>query len=593
MRTHLTWLAVVAAGAVVAGVGAPAAARPRGDDRVTGDDRTGSYVRLDGSTDALHDFCSTSRRSQAEPAVAVNPRDTRVIVAAAADQCYGGHRQIPITQAQGWLGLYRSADGGNSWRANLMPGYPGDGTPGLPAAACGQADATMAFDTDGRLFYGALCPEFAADQAGPADFQIVVSTFDQDGSRYVGTVAASGSTPDPTISTDKPNLSVDITGGPHAGNIYVVYSACPRIVAEQGPASIAPCAGNEGTIELTRSTDHGRTFSEPTTIEQPDVNGEPRPRPNFADVAVGPDGDVYVTATTQSFDGRSMDVLVSKSENGGTSFTPFTRLSSVDPFNSAEFAGTGNGVGAADEKQAHPLPCGDGAFACASGFTFSPIRTLSAVAADADGVHVAWSAQLPSGQAKVFVQSSPDGLQWPRTPVVVDAGRKGHQWYPDIASADGVLRVVFYDSRADRAYAPDLPPGNTADGKSSGPSVDTYQASSSNGGRTWTARRLSTVSQQPGLNAQLGARVPWLGDYLYVSAVPGGSYAVWADARDVVPGTDARGGEADGFDVSAPCTWLPATENLPGTYPYVSPAGDSNCLSQGGLDVNIYGAALH
>jgi hypothetical protein len=86
--------------------------------------------------------------------------------------------------------------------------------------------------------------------------------------------------------------------------------------------------------------------------------------------------------------------------------------------------------------------------------------------------------------------------------------------------------------------------------------------------------------------------VPWLGDYLYLSAVPGGSYAVWADARDVVPGRDTRGGTQDGFDVFAPCPWLPAREDLPGTYPFVSPTSKSDCLSQGGLDVNIYGATL-
>jgi hypothetical protein len=584
MWHHTKWLAATTAGLAVAALGAPAAARPQGDDRVTPDASAGSYSRLDGSRDALHDFCGTSRRSQAEPAVAVNPRNPNVIVAGAADPCYGGQRQYPISQSQGWLGLYRSTDGGGSWKASMTPGSPGDATIGWPVQNCGQADATMAFDRQGRLFYGALCPDLKGDQA-LVDFRIVMSTFDQDGSRYVRTVEVDGSaqgTTDPSTSTDKPNVIVDITGGRHDGNVYVAYSACPVLPAALG------CFGDEGTIEVARSTDHGKTFQPPVVIGGSDVG-----RPNFADVVVAPDGAVYVTATTMDASGAGSDVLLARSVDGGATFTPFTRVAHVKPFNSAAFAGTGNRVGAADEKQHNfSAPCGDGAFACSSGFTFSPIRTLSAVAADDDGVHVAWSAQLASGQAKVFVQSSPDGVSWPRPPVVVDPVREGHQWYPDIASADGVLRVVFYDSRADRAYAPNRPPGNTATGMSSGPSVDTYEARSLNGGRSWVGRRLSTVSQAPGLNAQMGARAPWLGDYLYVSAVPGGSYAVWADSRDVVRGVDARGGTKDGFDVAAACHWLPATEDLPGGYPFVSPASQSDCLSQGGLDVNIYGASL-
>ena len=578
---HPSLPALALSALLLATMGSPAVARDHGDDRVTPDGGSGSYTRLDGSSDAAHSFCSTSRRPQAEPAVAVNPRDPQVIVAGAADQCYGGERQYPFSQSQGWLGLYRSIDGGGSWQASLMPGYDGGATAGVTSADCGQADATMAFDRDGRLFYGALCPDLKADEA-LVDFHIVVSTLYQDGSRYVRTVVVDGDrtgSPDPLTFPDKPNVAVDITGGPRDGTVYVAYSACP----------VPFCLSGPGTIEVVRSTDSGETFSRPVTIG---AGGSGRARPDFADVAVGPDGAVYLTATTIDVARGSGEVLLSRSVDGGATFTPFTVVAETKPFNSQQFAGTGNGALTASSDQPNNLPCGDGAYACSSGFTFSPIRTLSAVAADTDGVHVAWSAQQPSGQAKVFVQSSPDGASWPTPPVVVDPVENGHQWYPDIGSADGVLRVVFYDSRADRAYAPDLPPGNTRDGMSSGPSVDTYEARSRNGGRTWTGRRLSTVSQQPGLNAQLGARVPWLGDYLYVSSVPGGSYAVWADARDVVPGVDARGGTADGFDVSAPCQWLPAREDLPGVHPFASPSATADCLSQGGLDLNIYGATL-
>jgi hypothetical protein len=222
-------LSALALAAMGASASAPAAAGPPGDDRVTPDHREGAYARLDGFRDPLHDFCGTSRRQQTEPSVAVNPRDPKVIVAGAADQCYGGQRQYPAGQSQGWLGLYRSTDGGSSWKASMMPNYPGDATVGWPVENCGQADATMAFDRHGWLFYGALCPDLKGDQA-LVDFRIVVSTFDEDGSRYVRTVDvdATPRAPRTRARPDKPNVAVDITGGPRR-DVYVAYSACvPR-----------------------------------------------------------------------------------------------------------------------------------------------------------------------------------------------------------------------------------------------------------------------------------------------------------------------------------------------------------------------------
>jgi hypothetical protein len=68
--------------------------------------------------------------------------------------------------------------------------------------------------------------------------------------------------------------------------------------------------------------------------------------------------------------------------------------------------------------------------------------------------------------------------------------------------------------------------------------------------------------------------VPFWGDYIYVSAVPGGMNVTWTDSRDLVPGTDPRDPTAtDGFDV------------LQCNASTLNP-----CNSQGGLDQNIYAA---
>src|SRR5439155_17088393 len=71
--------------ALAIGIGAPArgAALPKAgpNTRVTADATAGSYLRYDGASDDTTAACSTGRRSQNEPSVAVDPRDTSVVVA--------------------------------------------------------------------------------------------------------------------------------------------------------------------------------------------------------------------------------------------------------------------------------------------------------------------------------------------------------------------------------------------------------------------------------------------------------------------------------------------------------------------------------
>src|SRR3954463_7845786 len=107
---------VIAAGALLAAgpVGAAGA-----DTRVT-NDKDGSYARYDGAVDAAMLSCSTGRRTQNEPSVAVDPRNAAVVVAGSNDYC----AEIQNGSGNVWAGYYRSADGGATWSNSLVPGYP-------------------------------------------------------------------------------------------------------------------------------------------------------------------------------------------------------------------------------------------------------------------------------------------------------------------------------------------------------------------------------------------------------------------------------------------------------------------------------------
>jgi hypothetical protein len=207
-------------------------------------------------------------------------------------------------------------------------------------------------------------------------------------------------------------------------------------------------------------------------------------------------------------------------------------------------------------------------------------------------VHVVWNAELPSGQSKIFVRNSPDGISWPTPASTLDTVPLGHQWTPDIASDAGTIDVVFYDSRADPSYSPSLPPGDTANGTNSGDVVQTYLAASSDGGTSWSENQISTHGSNFNWETHGSRRDPFWGDYIYVSAVGGSVMAAWTDSRDLVPGADPRetgaDDDQDGFDVYQPCLYVPNDINASS---YSSPLVSDSCLSQGGLDQNIYAAA--
>jgi hypothetical protein len=540
---------VLAAAALSAGL-LVVAGSPEPDvrnDRVTPDARSGSYLRSDGIPDPATLACSTSRFPQNEPSVAIDPRNPSVVVVGANESC------TAIASTPVWAGMYRSADGGRTWRASLVPGYPGDTSvagrrlPGRENCFEGS-DPAQAFDDRGRLFFTFLC--FRTLPRGPTPFRdaILVARYGADGSRYLGAALVFSS--DELNFEDKPAVATDTTSGPFSGSVYVAWSDI-----------IAGCP----TVSFARSTDHGATFTNiPETPSTP-ICG------SLADIGVGPEGRVYVAFRSEQ------DMWVARSLDGGQPFDDPVHVARFRPFASTDFGGR---------------ECGDGLTHCRVPYTYPRFDTYPAIAVDESGIHVAWSERMPDGQARIMVATSPDGAHF-SSAIAVDPTPVGHQWFPDLASAGGMLNLLFYDSRFDAGYGPRIPPGNLAGGGSSEGAVHVMLARSIDGGRRWETTTLTTMPSNPNLELRSGAREPFVGDYISISAVKGGGYAVWTDSRDIVLGRDRRepgGNEHDaGFEVFLPCDWSPMDITAPS---YERPSSTDPCLRRGGLDQNIYGAPL-
>jgi hypothetical protein len=590
MNTQRRLLAVLVASMfVISGI-------PKGDSARAGSSVTDGpltdrvYVRHDGGTDPVIQACGDDadpfaggNRQQNEPTVAINPVNSNVIVAGANDFC------TQPTTTDFWLGFYVSTDGGQTWIDSLNPGYPGDtSAEGESSPIFGEADGTadpqMAWDNQDSLYYGGL--SFKRDDSDPAafsDINVILSTWTADPSQPLGmdfirTVVVSKGTLGQGRFNDRPSLEVDDwDGSPHEGNVYVAWS-------------LFNGSSSEG-IYFSRSTDQGQTFSKPVKISQGFG-------PHGSDIAIAPDGSVYVVWRRFAFLPQvDNEIQYVKSTDGGKTFGQPHTIAAIIPSDRSDLY----------ESDGAARDCGDGLLLCASGFVFHRIRSFPRATADRSGaVYVAWEQATPAadngdtyrpdGQSQVVVARSSDGGATWSAPTAPDPQPLGHQWWPNLTydPATDKLALIYFDSREDSSYSVNRPPGNLADGTSVcgvpiGTQVcdvlNTFIATSLDG-ITWTSTKISSMGHQPEYEL-FGIRpvgpvsdedVPFHGDYLGITAARGTIYGVWTDNRDVMPGEDVRETVQVGFDV------LQCRSD---------PSAPDECPNAGGLNQNIYGAAMH
>jgi len=174
-----------------------------------------------------------------EPAVAVNPRNPRNLLAASR-----------VVQGKALdLATYASFDGGLTWQGNGI----------LPGSALGDdGNVTVTFDQAGHGYVSGLVTRSTAGGGGP---EYVWRT--DDGGRHFGppVLAMRG-------NTDHSGLAADPTAG--SSDLYLA-----GIVFQ----------GSAGKLRFTRSADSGRSFEPARSIDPSDS-----PDDRLTVVAAGPDG---------------------------------------------------------------------------------------------------------------------------------------------------------------------------------------------------------------------------------------------------------------------------------------------------------------
>ncbi len=598
---------------------------PGGDVRLTNDSAaTGGYVSdytmMTGTpyTDATLAECSRAHGRQNEPAVAVDPRNTSVLVGSSNDYC-GTYNDgsdadgAPLPVGPIWLGYYRSQDGGQSFRSSLVPGYPGDASPYAALARVRTAsagDPVLAWDAEGRLFAGA---ESSDDPAGTKKTfgDVWVARFVNpggasgatinDGKQFAGSVVVAKGSSAPNllgVFNDKTAIEVDRTASRCHDTVYFANS---RFVGSGG-----------SNIYVYRSTNHGASFSHGTLLTT-NVNDVQDP-----DFAITADGHVFVTfdATIHRAH-RDVDVIMyAQSTDCGATFSAARTLLTVHGYNVQDVnaarpmpASPKDDAIEADAPSPAARDCGDGADHCASGYTFFRLTTSTRSTADQysspndHSVYVVYHASIPGTEVSsgtTFGSAGPgvgsqagayfvrlDGATGAHTaPALIDptdhVAQQGHQVWPDISADGGTLHALWWDSRNDACYSPTRPIGNCAD-RSVVPALDIYATSSTDRGATWAAStRVSDVTHSPNLEQFSGRTIPFAGDYLWITSLGSFAYGTWTDERNAVLGVDPREARADDADTGADVLQC-RTQKTDGSY-----TGDT-CPRAGGLDQNIYG----
>jgi hypothetical protein len=284
---------------------------------------------------------------------------------------------------------------------------------------------------------------------------------------------------------DKNHLWIDNSpSSSYEGNLYSAWTNF------QG-------GSNDSEIEIVRSTNDGISWSSPINISSGVSAGSHNQGVN---IQTGPNGEVYaVWAIYDSWPSDETALGLAKSTNGGASYGTATRIIT-------NIRGIRSSLTSKDMR-----------------VNSFPVMAVDISGGPYDGdIYVVWTNIGVPGintgsDIDVYMIKSTDGASNWSTPIKVnqDASGLGKEHFFPWINCDpetGDLHVIFYDDR-------NIPSTD----------CETFVATSTDGGATWTDFKVSDVSFTP--SPIPGLASGYFGDYLGISARGGKVYPAWTDNR--------------------------------------------------------------
>ncbi len=422
--------------------------------------------------------------AQFETTIAVNPTNPSQIVAASIDA------QVLQVRA------YFSSDGGATWGSSLPPVPP----PIVNGVAAVEADPGVAWDTLGNVYFSHQVWWGNSASLLPIVTTAVEVSRSSDGGR-TWTSSDFGFHPGSGPLADKPMIAVDTNPtSPFRDTIYVAWDISPLLPADPGGQSSASVAATF-TLLLSRSTDHGATFSDP--VLPIGHTGTGVSEPYAADPFVGPDGTLYLAWA----DPVQSQIAMTSSTDGGLTFGPTSVIGSAPPTHLV------------------PIPAEPhGFFGQVPGLGPTGAFVSPACGADPSAgphggtLYCSWMDQTATNGTDIFVAHSTDhGQTWSSRVRVNDdpsgvANDQFEQWL-SVDPTDGSVNVSWYDTRNDPAHL----------------STDIFYARSTDGGLTFSPNVQVTTAPTDETCATCGVR--GYGDYQGIAAFGGVVHPVWIDRR--------------------------------------------------------------
>jgi hypothetical protein len=417
----------------------------------------------------------TTTAPEAEDSIAVDPSNSQNLVAAVID--FGNGRSVKDLSGLSTTKVAVSTNNGATWANSYIPidSNPSSPTRGFLPTADGHVwdwngDPVVAMDRQGNVYLASIYSDKITHGVdGPSGLYVGVASLASLGT--TGLTAAQMQpvhvdTGDPaTGHVDKGWITVDNSSSPHAGTVYASWS-------EE--------VNHQQTVEVSRSTDQGRTWSAPLPVSLPSqvsVTG--------SQLAVGPNGELYVAYLVTHPKGSHLvggkaQIFLAESVNGGQTFstpqaiTPVFRI----PFFPSIY-----------RKNSFPS------------LAVNPIN---------GDVYVAYSDQrsLKDRSQVEFIRSQ-DGGKTFSAPAPINDVSKGQHIEPAITvDGSGAIYATWLDTRNRHS------PLNTT--------FDVYAAASNNDGASFSPN----VRVNPSPIDVGPAR--FIGDYIGIAAAGGSMHPVWS-----------------------------------------------------------------
>jgi hypothetical protein len=394
----------------------------------------------------------TSTRPEAEEHIAADPNQATSLVAAISDfSLRGGFNTTKCAI---------SLNNGTSWTEQYIP-LDADGFPATRDGKSWQAnsDPVAAIDKLGNVYVADLYFDSSDNANG---FYVSVASWSSGVHFTVAGTSpvATNLSPSTNVFEDKPWIAVDNSSGSNSGTVYASWT---RFI------------GNTDMILLSRSTDHGVTWSAPVAVSPVGQNGAVQ----GSQVAVGPNGEVDVVYEV-FYVGNLRRQFLARSTNGGVTFSAPVAITPY--FNELRFNSTYR----------------KSSFAA---LAVSPVN---------GNLYVAYADQPSStlGAQVEFIRSTNGGASF-TAPVVINDRSTGQQFMPALTvDSTGVIHASWFDTR---------------NSPSTASRYDIYATRSLDSGTTFSPNARITPTT---VNAGTAS---FIGDYAGIAAAGGFAHPVWTN----------------------------------------------------------------